>query len=71
MKTEQFPDLEDDGDGSHGADGGSSPERRPSKAEVRDWLARVIASRRPPPAMDDIKRDLWHTKGKGEGRGGS
>ena len=33
--------------------------RRPSKENVRDWLVRVIESRRPPPSIADIQSDLW------------
>jgi len=33
---------------------------RPSKEAVRAWLLRLIAAKKPPPAMADIQDDLWY-----------
>lgn len=32
---------------------------KPTKEAVRRWLFRVIAARRPPPSMDEIRDELW------------
>ena len=42
---------------------------RPTKEEVRGWLARVIASRQPPPSINEIQRDLWHMTANDEDGG--
>jgi hypothetical protein len=41
--------------------------KRPTKEEVREWLKTMIASRRPPPAMDEIRRELWRAAGPDDG----
>jgi len=71
MKNDQNPSVERQPLHESAVADVAAGDRRPSKDEVRAWLARVIASRRPPPAMDDIKRALWRSKDNDEERGGS
>jgi hypothetical protein len=33
---------------------------KPTKEAIRAWLHRVIASRRPPPDIQEIKGELWY-----------
>jgi hypothetical protein len=40
--------------------------KRPTKEEIRTWLARAIASQLPPPSIDEIRRDLWQRRGDDE-----
>lgn len=70
MKIDQFDEVPDSSKeervvGARGA----TWYKRPTKEEVRRWLARVVASRRPPPSIDEIQRDLWHLGGSDEDRG--
>lgn len=36
-------------------------ENRPNKEQVREWLKREVASHRPPPSPEDIRRALGIT----------
>ena len=70
MKIDQFletppPPQEVDGIGES-----ETPRyQRPTKYKVRLWLARVIASRRPPPSIGEIQKDLWYMNCRDEDGG--
>lgn len=34
--------------------------RKPNKEAVRTWLIRVIATKKPPPEINEIQDDLWY-----------
>lgn len=62
MKIDQSVETPDPPETGNGLRKGATPRyRRPTKEDVRLWLARVIASGRPPPSIFEIKNDLWRT----------
>lgn len=37
------------------------PEQKPTKEQVREWLKEQIASRKAPPSLEEIRRQLGWT----------
>jgi hypothetical protein len=70
MKIDQFVELPVPLEGQGENSKRSTPQYTcPTKEEVRGWLARVIASRQPPPSINEIQRDLWHMTANDEDGG--